>query len=136
MCTIRWDTERTQVETPAFLLTIQTGMSIGLSNRLTTLRLTAPVEADSVMTDLDALTTYVTRMPSSSADYPGVPELVRYARPTARGDLSLCVVWGIVLNGAKRRHLRFGSYYFVAVLEDELGDCLTRVFQIERVLTI
>lgn len=135
MLTIVWDSERTRFIDDRFALTIWSGESVGFRNRITTLSMTSPAECAAVSAAINEAALSASEMASSSGDYPGVPEIISWRAMTSRGELSVCMVWGIIPNGAIQRGVMHGDYRFVVVLEDELDECLSRIFQLERMLT-
>lgn len=131
MVTIVWDEQRTKFENERFVLTMRTGESVSFRNRITILQRQNPRLGVDIYNEILKLAEYVSKMAGASGDYPGVPEMVIYRRDRIRA----AIVWGIVPSGAKKRRALIGEYRFVIVLEEELEDTLSRVFDIERLLS-
>lgn len=132
MIKVAWDKERTNVETPTMRLVIRTGRTQAFKNWMTVMRLKDIRQAERFEELLNATGEYISSWPSKPTDAPNVPEILRvqtYGR-------DWCVVWGVVLTGARRRHQRLGEYRFILCLLDELEDVLDHVFQIEKVLRV
>lgn len=138
---IVWDAKTTEVETADMLVTIRTGMSAWISNRLTVLTLHAPAEACALQRQVNDLATRFSE--GSASGLVNVPEIVALSLPTSRGPLPLTMIWGITLTGksavrvvaGQRRTLRLAEYAFVMIHEEELDEILSGVFHLERTLT-
>lgn len=134
MFTMCWDPESKRFEDANLLIKIETGTSMKINNRMTRLRLSHPEEAKAIHDEMMAVATRLSQTASDSAALPGVPEIVRYSRRTSWGRFTAYMVYGIVLNGAKKKGARIGAYRFVIVAGGELPDCLSSVFELERTL--
>lgn len=160
MIAIDWDSRTPTASPDGFTLTLKTGVSFGLQNRLMALTLPLSVdalppgylvrkrpstmrdpydwhrriavidEARFIVADLTNLKAELVKMDRPT--YDAVPELILYSRKTARGVLRVCVVWGMVLNGSVSRGQRVGEWYFVLCLLSELSDVLDEIFKLER----
>lgn len=160
MIPIDWDSRTPTATTPDFTLTLKTGVSRALQNRLTALALPVSIdtlhpnylagrphstmrdpfdagnriavltEARSIVHELEHLQGQLVIL--DRAEYDPIPEFVLYKRLTRMGMLRIVIAWGIVPNGATAKGKRLGEFFFVICLQDEIEDVLTDIFKIER----
>ncbi len=159
MIPIDWDARTPTASPDGFTLTLKTGVTMGLQNRLTTLALPISVddlppdylmrkrpstmrdpfdwrnrlavidEARHVVKDLENLRGELVKMDRPT--YDAVPECIVYSRKTARGILRAVVIWGMVLNGSVSKGRRVGDWYFILCLRSELSRVLSDVFKLQ-----
>lgn len=160
MIAIDWDARTPTATTDEFTLTLKTGVSRALQNRLTALalpislselppnylvgrphstmrdpfdagnRIAVLTEARSIVHELEHLQGQLAILDRET--YDPVPEFVLYKRLTRMGMLRIVIAWGIVPNGATAKGKRLGEFYFVICLQDEVEAVLDDVFKIER----
>lgn len=128
-CVIHWDAQTTRASSDKYDLTVTTGASILLRNRLTVLTLRDArqgVAADkAIMRQLQSL---ADTNPATRAE-PGAPEVHHF---TGAGNmLPFVAVLGIVLNGSRRGKLLQGEFRFVVIAPEQLDDCLQTVFKVK-----
>lgn len=159
MIAIDWDSRTPTASPDGFTLTLKTGVSFGLQNRLSALTLPLSVdalppgylvrkrpptmrdpydwhnriavidEARHVVKDIENLRAELVKLDHPT--YDAVPELIVYSRPTVRGLLRVCIVWGMVLNGSVSKGRRTGDWCFIVCLRRELSQVLSDVFKLE-----
>jgi hypothetical protein len=159
MIAIDWDARTPTASPDGFTLTLKTGVSVGLQNRLTALTLPMSVndlppgylmrkrsstmrdpfdwhnriavidEARHIVKDIENLRSELVKMDRPT--YDAVPECIVYSRKTARGILRAVVIWGMVLNGSVSKGRRVGDWYFIICQLHELEAVLTDVFKLE-----
>ncbi len=128
MIPIDWDSRTPTAFPDGFTLTLKTGVSMGLQNRLTSLALPISVdelppryvalkrpstmrdpfdrhnriavldEARHIVRDLEGLQAELAKLDRPT--YDAVPEMIVYSRQTVRGLLRVVIIWGMVLNGS------------------------------------
>lgn len=160
MIAIDWDARTPTANTDEFTLTLKTGVSRALQNRLTALALPVSIdtihpnylaghpyssmrdpfdnasrivvltEARTIIRELETLQDQLVIL--DHAEYDPIPEFVLYKRLTRMGMLRIVIAWGIVPNGATSKGKRLGEFYFVICLQDEVEAVLDDVFKIER----
>lgn len=160
MIPIDWDSRTPTATTPDFTLTLKTGVSRALQNRLTALALPVSIdtlhpnylagrphstmrdpldkanriavltEARTVIRELETLQDQLVIL--DHTEYDPIPEFVTYKRLTRMGMLRIVIAWGIVPNGATAKGKRLGEFVFVICLQDEVEDVLTDIFKIDR----
>jgi len=160
MIAIDWDARTPTATTDEFTLTLKTGVSRALQNRLTALALPVSIselppnylvgrphstmrdpldktnriavltEARSIIHELEHLQGQLAILDRHT--YDPIPEFVTYKRLTRLGMLRIVIAWGIVPNGATAKGKRLGEFYFVICLQDEVEAVLDDVFKIER----
>jgi hypothetical protein len=136
-CIINWDREVTQGETEHYALRLRTGCSILLSNRITSLKQRQPVQGVAVERQLFSILRRVTNEHPATKSRAGFPEIRIYGIPYGDAQtFTFAAVWGIVLNGSKKGKLLQGEFRFVLCCDEQLDDCLTRFFEIEKLVEI
>ncbi len=160
MIAIDWDARTPTATTDEFTLTLKTGVSRALQNRLTALalpisiselppnylvgrphstmrdpfdagnRIAVLTEARSIVYELEHLQTQLAILDRDT--YDPIPEFVLYKRMTRMGMLRIVIAWGIVPNGATAKGKRPGEFYFVICLVEEVEDVLTDIFKLDR----
>ncbi len=160
MIPIDWDSRTPTAFPDGFTLTLKTGVSMGLQNRLTSLALPISVdelppryvalkrpstmrdpfdrhnriavldEARHIVRDLEGLQAELAKLDRPT--YDAVPEMIVYSRQTVRGLLRVVIIWGMVLNGSVSKGRRVGDWCFILCLRSELSQVLSDVFKLDR----
>jgi hypothetical protein len=137
MIPIDWDSRTPTATTPDFTLTLKTGVSRALQNRLTALALPVSIdtlhpnylagrphstmrdpldktnrivvltEARTIIRELETLQDQLVIL--DHAEYDPIPEFVTYKRLTRMGMLRIVIAWGIIPNGATAKGKRLGE---------------------------
>lgn len=121
-------------ESERFCVRVLTGSSQRLDNVLEALKRTHPREGVAVYNALANLANALSQVDGTRC-LPNVPEIAHWSLLTSAGRLSVVIVFGIVLNGARRGKLLLGDFYFCIVDECELEVVLDSVWGLEKLLT-
>jgi hypothetical protein len=131
-CTINWDKKLTAGETAHYSLKIRTGMSILISNRITVLKMRDAVNGVTVERKMFTVLRRLSEEHPAGLQRAGFPDIRLYDIQHKHGCLTFAAVWGIVLNGSKKGRLLQGEFRFVVIGDEQLDDCLSRVFELDR----
>lgn len=113
-----------------FNITIRTGMSQSLANRLTSIAIFDAARKARIQQDLERLGAELSAQ--SAAGCFNVPEIVY----VAFGELEVVLVFGVVVKGLSRYGRLEGSYWFLALHLEELEAALDEVFKLSEVLRV
>lgn len=133
---IKWDNQITAVDTDKYSIRIRTGMSVLLSNRITSFKMRQPAQGVITENRLWMVMNRISMEQLHRRSRAGFPDVRLYDIYHTTGCFTFAVVFGIVLNGGRKGRLLTGEFRFVVVTDEELDDCLSRVFEIEKLVEV
>lgn len=119
----QWDERIPIYDSERYYLRNHFGVSQRVQNALTVLELTNSTEWTRIHKGILAL-----RDTIKTADS-GAESLQLHRVPYTSESLSIVVLWGIVLNGGRRKKALTGDWYFVIVHAEEEADVTRQVFK-------
>ncbi len=120
---INWDDRVPVYDGAEFYLRNHFGVSLRVQNALTILEVTKASEYRRVHQEIMALRSQI------DATDGGAQSLELHRVPYSSGSLDIVVLWGIVLNGGRRRKARTGDWYFILVHAEEEAAVTRQVFK-------
>lgn len=131
---IIYDNQTSSFEDDTFYLRIRTGRTQAYKNLMQSLRLQNPALGMQIENEINEVAENASARFGQSRVIPNVPEILIYTRNAGTRQIDVCIAWGIVTNGARRRGALMGEFRFIICLERELERALSQVFELDRTL--
>lgn len=120
---IQWDQRIPIYDGADLYLRNHFGVSQRVQNVLTILEMTKPSEHKRAHQEIMALRSQI------DATDGGAQSLELHRVPYTSESLNIVVLWGIVLNGGRRKKARTGDWYFIIVHAEEEAAVTRQVFK-------
>jgi hypothetical protein len=128
MLRIDWDTQTTPFVDKNTYITIRTGKSRAYRNVMAGLGVREPVRAARIHQDMEALLRNISRKGGEALGIPNVPEIymVKF------DPYEVAIIHGIIFTSVSLHGRLIGEFKMIVVMLDEVDDCLTEDFKIEK----
>jgi hypothetical protein len=128
MLRVDWDTETTPYVDKATYITIRTGKSRAYRNVMSGLGVREPARAARIQQDMDLLLRDISRKGGEALSIPNIPEIhmVKFE------PYEVAIISGVIFTSISLHGRLIGEYKMIVLMLDEVDECLTDDFKIEK----